>query len=160
MAAPARLCPLCGFKAEPLDAFCSLCGAAIRAGESAGPLLPPPPKPAVVKGVLVLPDGSTLDLPHAPAALGRGELGRFALQGKASQLSRTHITVYTANGRFYVEDGKTAVQARASTNGTWVHKGSPQGEKKITSAGPVELEGGESILLARVVTLRFEVQRS
>jgi hypothetical protein len=143
-------CPLCGFASPEGEPFCALCGAAVPVQGG------PPEGGPTRRGFVVLPGGERLEVGGVPMAVGREHLRPYAGPEGAGLISRAHFTVARRDGRFLVEDRPGPGQPKASANGTWLRR---PGEPEETRVGaPVELRGGEAIVVARVVTLAVEVE--
>lgn len=109
-----------------------------------------PPK----TGYLIFPDHSEQPIPPSQWLIGRAELSKFVSDpGKVNEISRGHLTVFQEGNRFFVEDGTTMVQRKASANKTWlVRNGS---RTLVTGTGRTELQDADEIDVAELVTLQF-----
>ena len=110
----------------------------------------PPPK----AGYLVFPDSTEQPIPPSQWLIGRADLAKFLSDpGKAHEISRGHITVFQEGDKFFIEDGKTMVQAKPSANKTWLVRG---GSKiLVTGTGRNELQDADEIDVAELVKLQF-----
>ena len=161
--------PTCNFSNLPDDsAFCTECGTPLGAPQQVSPPSPPPPpkpepqqvspppSPPKPSGpTLELPNNTTIQIDAAAKVLGRNELLSYlsSLQGVDPMvISRQHFTILQENDKYYIEDGDTIVQDKASTNHTYLN-----GED-ITGKGKRELSNGAVIDLANTVKLTFRIQ--
>ena len=105
-------------------------------------------------GYLVFPDGSEQGVTPSQWLLGRADLAKFlADDDKSNEISRGHFTVFQDNDKFYVEDGHTMVQEKASANKTWLIR---DGKRiLVTGTGRNELQDGDEINVAELVKLQF-----
>ena len=76
--------------------------------------------------------------------------------GKANEISRGHLTVFQEGEKFFIEDGKTMVQRKASTNKTWLIRGNDR--ILVTGTGRNELQDADEIDIAELVKLQFVVR--
>ena len=115
----------------------------------------PPPPPTPPSGpTLELPNNTTIQIDAAAKVLGRNELLSYlsSLQGVDPMVvSRQHFTILQENDKYYIEDGDTIVQDKASTNHTYLN-----GED-ITGKGKRELSNGTVIDIANTVKLTFRI---
>ena len=89
--------------------------------------------------------------------IGRTDLAKYLPDPKqANEISRGHLTVFQEGDRFFVEDGTTMVQRKASTNKTWLVRGSSR--ILVTGTGRTELQDEDEIDVAELVTLQFVVR--
>jgi hypothetical protein len=112
-----------------------------------------PPK----AGYLVFPDNTAQPIPPSQWLIGRADLAKFLPDpDKATEISRGHLTVFQEGERFFVEDGSTMVQRRASANKTWlVRRGT---RILVTGTGRNELQDADEIDVAELVKLQFVVK--
>lgn len=112
--------------------------------------LTPTPK----AGYLVFPDNSEQPIPPSQWLIGRADLAKYIPDPeKANEISRGHFTVFQEGEKFFVEDGKTMVQEKASSNKTWLVRG---GSKiLVTGTGRNELQDDDEIDVAELVKLQF-----
>jgi len=111
---------------------------------------PPPPSGPTLE----LPNNTTIQIDAAAKVLGRNELLSYlsSLQGVDPMVvSRQHFTILQENDKYYIEDGDTIVQDKASTNHTYLN-----GED-ITGKGKRELSNGTVIDIANTVKLTFRI---
>ena len=112
-----------------------------------------PPK----AGYLVFPDNTEQPIPPSQWLIGRTDLAKFLPDPKKSnEISRGHLTVFQEGDRFFVEDGTTMVQRKASTNKTWLVRGTSR--ILVTGTGRTELQNDDEIDVAELVTLQFVVR--
>jgi zinc ribbon protein len=105
-------------------------------------------------GYLVFPDNSEQPIPPSQWLIGRADLSKFLPDPKlANEISRGHLTVFQEGERFFIEDGTTMVQRKASANKTWlVRNGS---RILVTGTGRNELQDADEIDVAELVKLQF-----
>jgi len=116
-----------------------------------------PPAQTPKAGYLVFPDDTEQPIPPSQWLIGRADVSKFLPDPeKANEISRGHLTVFQEGERFFVEDGKTMVQRKASTNKTWVIRGSDR--ILVTGTGRTELQDDDEIDIAELVTLQFVVK--
>ena len=116
-------------------------------------LSPEPPK----AGYLVFPDDTEQPIPPSQWLIGRADLAKYLGDPeKANEISRGHLTVFQEGERFFVEDGTTMVQRKASANKTWLVRGSTR--ILVTGAGRNELQDEDEIDVAELVKLQFVVK--
>jgi len=116
---------------------------------------PPPVEPPQSGPILELPNNTTILIDAQAKVLGRNELLSYlsSLQGVDPMVvSRQHFTILQENDKYYIEDGDTIVQDKASTNHTYLN-----GED-ITGKGKREITNGTVIDLANTVKLTFRIQ--
>src|SRR5205823_9143746 len=104
-------------------------------------------------GYLVFPDNSEQPIPPSQWLIGRADLSKFLTDPKqANEISRGHLTVFQEGDRFFIEDGTTMVQRKASSNKTWlVRDGS---RILVTGTGRNELQDADEIDVAELVKLQ------
>ena len=95
------------------------------------------------KGKLVFPDESEIEIDESQRLLGRADLKLF-LDGDLNDISRGHFTVFEECGKYYLEDGSTNVQYKASEKHTILN------EEDITGKGKIELNDGDLIKISDV----------
>lgn len=111
---------------------------------------PGPPK----AGYLVFPDHSEQPIPPSQWLIGRADLAKFVSDsGKVNEISRGHLTVFQEGDRFFIEDGTTMVQRKASANKTWLVRNGAR--ILVTGTGRNELQDADEIDVAELVTLQF-----
>lgn len=112
-----------------------------------------PSEPAKV-GYLVFPDNTEQPIPPSQWLIGRTDLAKFLPDpGKANEISRGHLTVFQEGEQFFIEDGTTMVQRKASANKTWLIRGGSR--TLVTGTGRTELQDADEIDVAELVTLQF-----
>ena len=167
-------CPICDFSGNPDDSiYCTECGGKVTEEsqpvpqpqvETPQPQVETPqpqvetPQPQVetptTGAVLILPDNSNIQIESAPKTIGRIELLDYlkTLQGvDPMTISRQHFTVSQDNDTYYIEDGNTVVQDKASANHTYLNG------VDITDKGQQELKQGDVIDLADTVKITFRI---
>jgi hypothetical protein len=94
---------------------------------------------------LSLPGGNDILLAGNARALGRRDFEEFMPASQVSYISRQHISIWSENGQYYIED-------RSSTNGTRVNG------TNIKGTGRHALADGDVIDLAGKLSLNFQKQ--
>ncbi len=108
-------------------------------------------------GFLVFPDQTEQPIPPSQWLIGRADVSKFLPDSvKANEISRGHLTVFQEGEKFFIEDGKTMVQRKASTNKTWLIRGSDR--ILVTGTGRNELQDADEIDIAELVKLQFVVR--
>ena len=100
-------------------------------------------EPSLKKGKLVFPDDSEIEIDESQRLLGRADLKIF-LDSDSNNISRGHFTVFEENEKYYLEDGSTNVQYKASEKHTILN------EEDITGKGKIELNDGDTIKVSDV----------
>lgn len=100
-------------------------------------------EPTLKKGKLVFPDDSEIEIDESQRLLGRADLKNF-LDSDSNNISRGHFTVFEENDKYYLEDGSTNVQYKASEKHTILN------EEDITGKGKIELNDGDTIKVSDV----------
>ncbi len=170
-------CPMCGTPMDDDAAFCNSCGYARNGatGSDSSSMLssntpeaynsgigansdvgeePGAPVNGGVSGSLVCPDGKEIPITETQKLIGRVDLSKYTSKQDSNVISRAHLTVYQEGDSFYVEDGKTRVQDKPSTNKTWVVSSGV--EEEITGKGKHELQDGDEVSVAGLVKLKFK----
>jgi hypothetical protein len=146
-------CPACGAKVEAGDAFCSSCGASLKAVAApppvpapAAPVAPPPPPTPAGPRLVVAASGAEIPLPaSAEILIGRedpvsGIYPQVDLTphgGEDGGVSRRHARIVVEGGNYYLED-------LDSTNFTFVNK------TKIPAKTRQQIHDGDEIRCGRV----------
>jgi hypothetical protein len=113
-----------------------------------------PPVQTPKTGYLVFPDETEQPIPPSQWLIGRADVSKFLPDpDKANEISRGHLTVFQEGEKFFIEDGKTMVQRKASTNKTWLVRGNDR--ILVTGTGRNELQDADEIDIAELVKLQF-----
>jgi predicted amidophosphoribosyltransferase len=162
-AATALTCPVCGAEVEAGDAFCSSCGASLKAAPAPAPAPveatpvaaevtaappPPPPSPPAAAGprLVVAASGAEIPLPAKDEILiGREDpvsgvypdVDMTPHGGEDGGVSRRHARLIVEGGSYFVED-------LDSTNFTFVNK------QKLAPGTRHPLHSGDEIRCGRV----------
>lgn len=153
------ICEGCGEENMPDAQVCKKCGKQLAAPAAAP--TPPPAAPAQ-RGYLTLPDGSQIEITLSQRVIGRVDLAKFVTQpDELNQISRAHATVWSeptpdGQAKFFIEDGMTNVQNKASLNGTALLRGGDREE--IKEKGKRELQNGDEIEIAELIKLKISIQ--
>ena len=99
-------------------------------------------------GKLVFPDKTVYAIDDSQRLVGLADLRKHTKQ-EPNLISRSHFTIYKKNEKYFIKDGVTNVQNKASKNNTSVN-----GEELTDDEH--ELENGDKILVSDVEML-FEV---
>ena len=99
-------------------------------------------------GKLVFPDKTVYAIDDSQRLVGLADLRKHTKQ-EPNLISRSHFTIYKKNEKYFIKDGVTNVQNKASKNNTSVNGEELTGDEH-------ELENGDKILVSDVEML-FEV---
>ena len=99
-------------------------------------------------GKLVFPDKTVFAIDDSQRLVGLADLRKHTKQ-EPNLISRSHFTIYKKNEKYFIKDGVTNVQNKASKNNTSVNGETLTGDEH-------ELENGDKILVSDVEML-FEV---
>ena len=99
-------------------------------------------------GKLVFPDKTVFTIDDSQRLVGLADLRKHTKQ-EPNLISRSHFTIYKKNEKYFIKDGVTNVQNKASKNNTSVNGEELTGDEH-------ELENGDKILVSDVEML-FEV---
>jgi len=114
----------------------------------------PPEAPTPKAGYLVFPDKTEKQIPPSQWLIGRADVATFVSDTeRTNEISRGHLTVFQEGEKFFVEDGKTMVQDKPSTNKTWLIRDGSR--RLVTGKGRSELQHADEIDIAELVKLRF-----
>ena len=103
---------------------------------------------AFTLGKLIFPDKSSVTIDDSQRLVGRADLKTFTNEDHAL-ISRSHFTIYKKDEKYFIKDGITNVQNKASVNNTSVNN------EKLTE-NERELENGDIILVSDI-EMSFEV---
>ncbi|MCH7559845.1 MAG: FHA domain-containing protein [Thaumarchaeota archaeon] len=106
-------------------------------------------EPSLKKGKLVFPDDSEIEIDESQRLLGRADLKSFS-DADSNDISRGHFTIFEENDKYYLEDGSTNVQYKASEKHTILN------DEDITGKGKIELNDNDTINVSDVV-LHFKM---
>lgn len=106
-------------------------------------------EPSLKKGKLVFPDDSEIEIDESQRLLGRADLKSFS-DADSNGISRGHFTIFEENDKYYLEDGSTNVQYKASEKHTILN------DEDITGKGKIELNDNDTINVSDVV-LHFKM---
>ena len=99
-------------------------------------------------GKLVFPDKTVFAIDDSQRLVGLADLRKHTKQ-EPNLISRSHFTIYKKNEKYFIKDGVTNVQNKASKNNTSVNGKELTGDEH-------ELENGDKILVSDV-EMSFEV---
>ena len=102
------------------------------------------PEPSLKKGKLVFPDDTEMEIDESQRLVGRVDLKLF-LDKDSTDISRGHFTVFEENDKYYLEDGSTNVQYKASEKHTILN------DDDITGKGKIELNDDDLIKVSDIV---------
>ena len=183
MAQSNPFCTSCGSELRPGASFCGKCGTTIEQGYSnPQPAYKNPRQesfeeyendyvgrvvedetdtdesdvsesPEIQGGAIWMPDGQPIYFEDDPKVVGRSDVSAYLKSaGKDPlQVSRNQFTIFQESDSYYIEDGKTSVQDNPSGNHTTVNG------KDITGQGKCELNDGDTIGLATVLDVTFQI---
>ena len=154
-----KTCPACDEKKNDDDErFCMNCGLDLDKSKSpsnAENLQTPNQETGdntnvsnISTGKLVFPDKTVFTIDDSQRLVGLADLRKHTKQ-EPNLISRSHFTIYKKNEKYFIKDGVTNVQNKASKNNTSVN-----GEELTDDEH--ELENGDKILVSDVEML-FEV---
>ena len=154
-----KTCPACDEKKNDDDErFCMSCGLDLDKSKSpsnAENLQTPNQETDdntkvsnISTGKLVFPDKTVFTIDDSQRLVGLADLRKHTKQ-EPNLISRSHFTIYKKNEKYFIKDGVTNVQNKASKNNTSVN-----GEELTNDEH--ELENGDKILVSDVEML-FEV---
>ena len=154
-----KTCPACDEKKNDDDErFCMSCGLDLDKSKSppnAENLQTPNQETGdntnvsnISTGKLVFPDKTVFAIDDSQRLVGLADLRKHTKQ-EPNLISRSHFTIYKKNEKYFIKDGVTNVQNKASKNNTSVN-----GEELTDDEH--ELENGDKILVSDVEML-FEV---
>ena len=114
----------------------------------------PEPAPTPKAGYLVFPDKTEKQIAPSQWLIGRADLVKYVSDPeRTNEISRGHLTVFQEGEKFFIEDGKTMVQDRPSTNKTWLIRDGSR--RLVTGNGRSELQDADEIDIAELVKLQF-----
>lgn len=154
-----KTCPACDEKKNDDDErFCMSCGLDLDKSKSppnAENLQTPNQETDdntkvsnISTGKLVFPDKTVFTIDDSQRLVGLADLRKHTKQ-EPNLISRSHFTIYKKNEKYFIKDGVTNVQNKASENNTSVNGKELTGDEH-------ELENGDKILVSDVEML-FEV---
>ena len=154
-----KTCPACDEKKNDDDErFCMSCGLDLDKSKSpsnAENLQTPNQETDdntkvsnISTGKLVFPDKTVFTIDDSQRLVGLADLRKHTKQ-EPNLISRSHFTIYKKNEKYFIKDGVTNVQNKASENNTSVNGEELTGDEH-------ELENGDKILVSDVEML-FEV---
>jgi FHA domain-containing protein len=134
--------------------YCGFCGTPLSVAK---PYSEKESQPAP-KGYLVMPDQNRIEITPSQRLIGRLDLTKYMKEEELKQVSRGHVTVFREGKKYFVQDGKTTVQEKPSTNKTWIISSDGKQKEEITGKGKRELKDGDQINIAGIVTLPFNLK--
>lgn len=163
-----KTCPICNEKNDDNERFCASCGGEVNKSETPSHAenvqqtssketdeLKTENEPNANTtaangsiGKLIFPDKTILTIDDSQRLVGRADLKIHTSQ-ESNLISRSHFTIYKKNEKYFIKDGVTNVQNKASKNNTSVNGEELTGDEH-------ELENGDKILVSDVEML-FEV---
>ena len=163
-----KTCPICNEKNDDTERFCSKCGNEVNKSETPSHAenlqqtssketdeLKTENEPDVnttasnrSTGKLIFPDKTFFTIDDSQRLVGRANL-MMHTNKESNLISRSHFTIYKKNEKYFIKDGVTNVQNKASKNNTSINGEELTGDEH-------ELENGDKILVSDVEML-FEV---
>ena len=163
-----KICPICKEKNDDNERFCVSCGSEVNKSETpshaenlqqtsskeTGELKTENELNANTTaangsiGKLIFPDKTFFTIDDSQRLVGRANL-MMHTNKESNLISRSHFTIYKKNEKYFIKDGVTNVQNKASENNTSVN------DKTLTD-DEQELENNDKILVSDV-EMSFEV---
>ena len=163
-----KTCLICNEKNDDTERFCSKCGNEVNKSETPSHAenlqqtssketdeLKTENEPDVnttasnrSTGKLIFPDKTILTVDNSQRLVGRADL-KMHTNKESNLISRSHFTIYKKNEKYFIKDGVTNVQNKASENNTSVNG-------KTLTGYEQKLENNDKILVSDV-EMSFEV---
>ena len=149
-----KVCPACNEKENDDDErFCITCGLDLDKSQNGNlqntsNIESKNIEKEITQGRLIFSDERILTIDNSQRLIGRADL-KIHTKKDPNLISRSHFTIYKKDQGYFMKDGITNVQNKASENGTIVN------EDKL-SKNEYELKNGDKILVSDVLIL-FEV---
>lgn len=131
-------CPHCKQVVSDEENFCNECGSPVTKDQIDENGANQQSITTDYKASLVLPDNVELEIDEAQRLVGRADLAKYS-KLDPKKISRGHFTVYEKDGKYYIEDGNTNVQNKASDEHTLLN------DDDITNKKKVEMSNGDVI---------------
>ena len=132
------ICPTCNAENNDDQPFCDECGKSLESELEATTIIT---KNDTV-GKLIFPDEMFYEIDHSQRLVGRADLSKYTKQDP-TLISRSHFTIYKSNETYFIKDGVTNVQNKASEKNTFVN-----GEK--LGNNETELKNEDKIVVSDV----------
>ena len=132
------ICPHCKQVVSDEENFCNMCGSPVTKDQIDGNGSNQQGITTDYKTSLILQDQQELEIDEAQRLVGRADLAKYS-KLDPKKISRGHFTVYEKDGKYYIEDGNTNVQNKASDEHTLLN------DDDITNKKKVELSNGDVI---------------
>ena len=149
-----KVCPACNEKENDDDErFCITCGLDLDKSQNGNlqntsNIESKNIEKEITQGRLIFSDECIVAIDNSQRLIGRADL-KIHTKKDPNLISRSHFTIYKKDQKYFIKDGITNVQNKASENGTIVN------EDKL-SKNEYELKNGDKILVSDVLIL-FEV---
>jgi hypothetical protein len=163
-----KICLLCNEKNDDDERFCTSCGGEVNKSETPSHAENMQQTSSKEKdelktenelnanttaangstGKLIFPDKTFFTIDDSQRLVGRADLKIHTSQ-ESNLISRSHFTVYKKNEKYFIKDGVTNVQNKASENNTSVNGKTLTGDEQ-------ELENNDKILVSDI-EMSFEV---
>ena len=149
-----KVCPACNEKENDDDErFCISCGLDLDKSQNGNlqntsNIESKNIEKEITQGRLIFSDERMLIIDNSQRLVGRSDVKSYTKKDP-NLISRSHFTIYKKDQKYFIKDGITNVQNKASENGTIVN------EDKL-SKNEYELKNGDKILVSDVLIL-FEV---
>ena len=163
-----KICLICNEKNDDHERFCASCGNEVNKSETPSRAenlqqtssketdeLKTENEPDVnttasnrSTGKLIFPDKTILTVDNSQRLVGRADL-KMHTNKESNLISRSHFTIYKKNEKYFIKDGVTNVQNKASENNTTVNG-------KTLTGYEQKLENNDKILVSDV-EMSFEV---
>ena len=132
------ICPQCNQVVLDEENFCNECGSPVTKDQTNANGSNQQSSTTNYKASLVLSDQQELEIDEAQRLVGRADLAKYS-KLDPTKISRGHFTVFEENGKYYIEDGNTNVQNKASEEHTLLN------DDDITNKKKVEMSNGDVI---------------
>ena len=149
-----KICPACNEKENDNDErFCISCGLDLDKSQdgnlqNTSNIESKNDDKKITQGRLIFSDERMLIIDDSQRLVGRADLKSYTKKDQ-NLISRSHFTIYKKDQKYFIKDGITNVQNKASENGTIVN------EDKL-SKNEYELKNDDKILVSDILIL-FEV---
>ena len=126
-------CPLCSTERVAGETYCANSKCGYEFGETTKPEQQTKPQDTALQtdeewlkehkestGKLIFPDKTPVSIDNSQRLVGRADLKKYTKQDPML-ISRSHLTIYKKNEKYFIKDGVTNVQDRPSEHNTFVN---------------------------------------